>query len=188
MNLVIALVLASAPALAFSPYDVPVTDDPTVAPSKNPTLQPTADPTVAPTFLAYKCEGETIFTKVDTTTNAPGPLECKQACSEVGLKMPCITSAAVNDQLRLQAQAEGSRFIWLGYTDVANEGNFVWEDGCTSEYTKWFTGRPNNSPLGIADYAYMSIPGAGYWDDWRARCETPGTCFCYCQNGCGYAS
>jgi len=32
MNLVIALVLASAPALAFSPYDVAVTDGPTVAP------------------------------------------------------------------------------------------------------------------------------------------------------------
>ena len=33
MNLVIALVLASAPALAFSPYDVTVTDGPTVAPT-----------------------------------------------------------------------------------------------------------------------------------------------------------
>ena len=109
--------------------------------------------------------------------------------------MPCITSAAVNDQLRLQAEAElgsGRIFIWLGYTDVASEGNFVWEDGCTSEYTKWYPGRPNNSPSGNADYAYMITQmtdiGAGYWDDWLARCETPGTCFCYCQDACSYSS
>jgi hypothetical protein len=50
MNLVIALVLASAPALAFSPYDVTVTDGPTVAPSKSPTFRPTDDPTAAPTW------------------------------------------------------------------------------------------------------------------------------------------
>ena len=124
MNLVIALVLASAPALAFTPYDVPVTDGPTVAPTS--------------------CD--TTFTKVDTSTNAPGPLDCYEACSEAGLKMPCITSAAVNEQLKLQVEEEiGSglwAFVWLGYTDVASEGNFVWEDGCTSEYTNWLSGQP----------------------------------------------
>ena len=182
MNLVVALVLASAPALAFTPYDVPVTDGPTVAPSKSPTLKPTADPTAAPT----PCERT--FTKLDAPTDAPGPLDCYEACSEAGLKMPCITSAAVNEQLRSQAQCEfgsGSYaiFIWLGYTDVANEGNFVWEDGCTSEFTNWWGGQPDDKRGPGADYAYMQArPGPGEWADWKDKCEVAGTCFCYCHD------
>jgi len=172
MKLVIALVFASAPALAFSPYDVPDTDGPTVAPTS--------------------CD--TTFTKVDPPTDVPGFLECKEACSEAGLKMPCITSAAVNEQLRLQVVSEiGSapaKVIWLGYADVAIEGNFVWEDGCTSEYTNWLLGQPNDALGPNADYGYMivssSIPGE--WADWRDECQVAGTCFCYCQNACSYSS
>ena len=109
--------------------------------------------------------------------------------------MPCITSAAVNEQLRSQAQCEfgsGSYaiFIWLGYTDVANEGNFVWEDGCTSEYTNWRSGQPDEYVGPNADYAYMQVlsldsqarPGTGLWLDWRDECQIAGTCFCYCHD------
>ena len=166
MKLVIALVLASAPAHAFSPY-VPVTDGPTVAPTS--------------------CE--TTFTKVDPPTDAPGALDCYEACSEAGLKMPCITSAAVNEQLWLQVQEDGGGYlVWLGYTDVANEGNFVWEDGCTSEYTNWYSDQPDDLLGPGADYAYMGYASSGAWADWKSECQVAGTCSCWCQDACGYSS
>ncbi len=34
--------------------------------------------------------------------------------------------------------------VWIGYNDVASEGNFVWITGETSTYTLWNGGEPNN--------------------------------------------
>ena len=104
--------------------------------------------------------------------------------------MSCITSAAVNEQLWLQVQEDGGGYlVWLGYTDVANEGNFVWEDGCTSEYTNWYSpGQPDDWLGPGADYAYMGYGFSAAWADFKDECQVAGTCSCYCQDTCGYSS
>ncbi|MBX7051462.1 MAG: HYR domain-containing protein, partial [Flavobacteriales bacterium] len=42
-------------------------------------------------------------------------------------------------------QSNGASVGWIGYTDQANEGTWVWVTGETSSYTNWATGQPDNS-------------------------------------------
>ena len=36
-------------------------------------------------------------------------------------------------------------YVWLGFTDEASEGNYVWVNGDPITYTNWNSGEPNNS-------------------------------------------
>jgi hypothetical protein len=57
--------------------------------------------------------------------------------------------------------------LWLGLTDQAVEGTFVWVTGEPLTYTNWFTGEPNNyqvnDPVHGEDYGMMY--GHGAWND-----------------------
>ncbi|MFM6056008.1 MAG: SBBP repeat-containing protein, partial [Sphaerospermopsis kisseleviana] len=58
----------------------------------------------------------------------------------------------------------GSEQFWIGYNDAAQEGQFVWVSGETSQYTNWGGGEPNN--VGdVEDYAGINWGGAGLWND-----------------------
>jgi hypothetical protein len=55
--------------------------------------------------------------------------------------------------------------FWIGFTDQASEGNFVWTSGDPVNYTNWNGGEPNNS--GDEDYAVLNWNTAnGAWNDW----------------------
>ena len=51
--------------------------------------------------------------------------------------------------------------FWLGLTDEASEGTWVWASGEAVTYTNWNSGEPNTTSY---DYAYMEN-GAGGWRD-----------------------
>lgn len=57
--------------------------------------------------------------------------------------------------------------LWVGISDAAEEGNFVWASGESSAYRNWAPGEPNN--LGnIEDYGRYFQPThvyAGKWND-----------------------
>ena len=55
------------------------------------------------------------------------------------------------------------RRIWIGFTDVASEGNFAWSDGTPAKYTNWNPGEPNNSS-GVEHYAEL-LGSNGKWND-----------------------
>ena len=56
--------------------------------------------------------------------------------------------------------------IWLGLTDKAKEGQFVWDaSGATANYTNWVAGEPNNSPLVGGENCVQMLPGNGQWND-----------------------
>ncbi|MBC8329382.1 MAG: choice-of-anchor J domain-containing protein [Planctomycetes bacterium] len=61
-----------------------------------------------------------------------------------------------------------ARDLWIGYTDEAVEGVFVWTSGATSAYTNWAAGQPDNNG-GIENWVHMygfgSIYGPGEWND-----------------------
>jgi len=38
----------------------------------------------------------------------------------------------------------GWTHAWIGFTDEASEGNFVWVNGEPVVYTNWFAGEPND--------------------------------------------
>jgi hypothetical protein len=59
--------------------------------------------------------------------------------------------------------------LWLGYNDVASEGNFVWVSGQSSLYTDWFPDQPQDNQ-GDEDYVGIRVRGntgapVGHWID-----------------------
>jgi len=34
--------------------------------------------------------------------------------------------------------------VWIGYNELAKEGNWVWSDNSPAEYQNWNKGEPNN--------------------------------------------
>lgn len=58
----------------------------------------------------------------------------------------------------------GRSHFWIGASDQAVEGTFVWVDGTPFAYTDWWAGEPNNS--GNENFlAYDLRNGAWAWND-----------------------
>lgn len=60
----------------------------------------------------------------------------------------------------------GTTYFWIGFTDEATEGTWIWSSGEPVTYTNWSGGEPNNympPPVG-EDYAVMNW--ATGWNDW----------------------
>ena len=55
-----------------------------------------------------------------------------------------------------------TRSLWVGFNDIAVEGDWVWTSGETVTYTNFSPGNPDN--VNNEDYAYM-IPPSGMWND-----------------------
>lgn len=64
----------------------------------------------------------------------------------------------------------GYTWMWIGFTDSAREGVWVWSNGDPVTYTNWYFyteagwGEPNDSHCG-EDYAVMNWISPGYWND-----------------------
>jgi hypothetical protein len=57
-----------------------------------------------------------------------------------------------------------SELFWIGYTDMEQEGVWVWTSGINSTYTNWAPGEPNN--YNNEDVAVMNaLEGNNYWND-----------------------
>jgi hypothetical protein len=45
-----------------------------------------------------------------------------------------------------QTDPTGENFFWIGLSDIAHEGKFVWmTSGIPAEYTHWLGGQPDNN-------------------------------------------
>ena len=58
--------------------------------------------------------------------------------------------------------------LWIGLTDQAVEGSFVWINGETASYRFWGLGQPDNGG-GIEDYVHINSPAdsaQGLWNDY----------------------
>lgn len=68
---------------------------------------------------------------------------------------------------------------WIGYSDIAVEGTFVWVTGASAGYTNW---RPDGNPndgSGTEPQDCTEIDEAGgTWND--ENCPEPGTYVCEC--------
>lgn len=71
-----------------------------------------------------------------------------------------INNAAENEFVR-KAMSQEATTAWIGYSDAATEGTFVWQDGDTSTYNNWNLGEPNNQ--NGEDYTQMYNNGT--WND-----------------------
>merc|ERR1719233_325266 len=64
----------------------------------------------------------------------------RDSCNDLGATLTSITD---EDEQNFVAGLIG-RSSWIGLSDQAEEGTFVWEDGSDLDYTKWEEGEPNN--------------------------------------------
>jgi gliding motility-associated-like protein len=70
------------------------------------------------------------------------------AAQQFGAHMVSFQSAAENqavlDALYNSPYSPSTYTIWLGFSDAASEGNFIWLDGAPVTYTNWAPSEPNN--------------------------------------------
>ena len=79
--------------------------------------------------------------------------DAKSFVQSRGGNLPKIETAGENEWLA--SQINGS--IWLGLSDYANEGTWVWYDGEEAIYTNWASGEPSNNSN--EDFARMRPDG-----------------------------
>ncbi len=85
--------------------------------------------------------------------------QCNAYCtaSYPGATMLCVNNAGENDWLYSQY---GGQYMWIGYTDMPPYGGgkgtkqYGWVTGCSSTYTNWRSGEPNNLNNN-EDYVHM---------------------------------
>ena len=70
----------------------------------------------------------------------------------LGGNLVTINNAAENDWVYATFGGT-SRPLWIGLTDQASEGNFVWISGEPVSYSNWSPGEPNDNQG--EDYAYI---------------------------------
>ena len=114
------------------------------------------------------------------------------ACQAAGLQLASVHSAAQN--ALLVTAAAGNR-VWIGGTDAAREGAWVWSPSNTPlSYTNWYPGEPNSGNQGGEDcvMAYSSLHG-GRWNDapctqkLKYVCQVPVISYAYLGRGhCHY--
>lgn len=105
----------------------------------------------------------------------PGPLtfaEARATCMGFGGDLVVIDDQAEQDFLLAQPVAAGPNYI--GLSDEATEGTFVWVDGSALGFTAWNTGEPNNA-LDGEDCAQLAAP-EGVWND--IACTTASAFVC----------
>ena len=66
----------------------------------------------------------------------------KQLCENAGGYLAVVTSEGENDFIKDNLGLSAD--IWLGASDEANEGTWVWVNGETFSYANWSSGNPNN--------------------------------------------
>jgi hypothetical protein len=125
------------------------------------------------TLVGGKC------VKLVTTTTAWSTAET--ACESDGGHLASITSSA--DNAAITSAYSASAPIWIGLTDAAVEGTFVWVDGTPFSYSNWLSPNPDNTgPAGGPANCAM-LQDTGQWNDrvcadnYNYLCETrPITC------------
>jgi hypothetical protein len=114
----------------------------------------------------------------------------RDRCAAEGASLPIASSQADDDRLladlgSLLSLTPTLRFgAWLGSSDLAVEGTWVWVDGTAVSYTAWRSGEPNNGFYSGVQHAVENcgeLEYDGQWDDQSCdglhpyACERPCT-------------
>ena len=90
--------------------------------------------------------------------------DSENAAIQLGGHLVTVSDAAENEWVRSTFINYGgvNRNFWIGFSDAAVEGDWVWASGEPVTYTNWSSGNPDN--VNNEDYAYMSST-VGFWND-----------------------
>ncbi|MCZ8190879.1 MAG: Ig-like domain-containing protein [Microcystis sp. LE19-338.1B] len=114
--------------------------------------QKTATLTIVDTPITY------YLTTATTWTDA----QAQAQAQAMGGNLVTINDAAENQFLVNTFGSFG--YLWTGFNDIVQEGNWKWINGETVTYTNWNPGEPNNG-LGTGEQDYGAIYSSGRWDD-----------------------
>ena len=79
-----------------------------------------------------------------------------------------VTINDADEQSWLVSNFGSSTQYWIGFNDIAVEGNWEWVSGEPVTYTNWYRGEPND--VGNEDVAVMNWETYGRWNDWCSTC------------------
>ncbi len=99
--------------------------------------------------------------------------EARASCAAIGGWVVALADEAENAEVR--ALAPGDR--WIGYTDLATEGTFVWETGDPPMFMKWVGSEPNDG-AGTGAQDCTAMRADGYWHDEPCTFTYPFVCEC----------
>ena len=128
-------------------------------------------PTTAPTgFTSLGSNGNSTYFISDQPATATDAFIDAQTN---GYELVTINSEDENTFLKteLDKLTSSPYPVFIGYNDVASEGNFVWQSGQPNNYTNWASGEPNN--FGSGEH-YVSMASDGKWSDVGGGVNTTG--------------
>ncbi|XP_038065070.1 alpha-N-acetylgalactosamine-specific lectin-like [Patiria miniata] len=103
----------------------------------------------------------------DEKTFAEAENHCKEFTQVGEGHLASVASVEENDLLLTMVKSvrgTTTSNVWIGYTDEADEGNFIWTDGSAVGFTRWRSGQPW-SRAGDAHCTEMVIIWDGKWND-----------------------
>lgn len=83
-----------------------------------------------------------------------------QTCDDQGGYLTVVDNALENDFLRQAIKSHSVSTAYIGLTDVAADGSFLWSNGTQMDYENWNQLPPIN---GQADFAYLGAWTDGPW-------------------------
>jgi hypothetical protein len=104
----------------------------------------------------------------------------RDECVNLGGRLAITTNDGEHNALVGFVMAEGATDVWIGLSDVASEGTWIWVDGTLAgSAVYWAAGQPNGGTT--EDCARLHVDGAGigtWFDDactssWRYVCQRP---------------
>ena len=119
-------------------------------------------------------------------THVDDSLDWNQAeacCVAWGGHLASIHSAGVN--MLLNDIRNQDRFTWIGLSDTATDGTYVWTDGTTYDYENFGTNQPD-SFVGESCFHFFDLPrGSLTWNDYHCSRNTWGSVLTsyICQKG-----
>ena len=166
----------SSPTLPFTLLNAPSTPQAMVPATNTPTSAFTQVSqhsvcTNGWAFFKNKCYKSTLVSIMSWS-------ECKIECAHLDASMLCITDDETNVWLANELIQNG-QYPWIGYSDLSDnqQGDYQWITGCSSTYTNWYPGEPNN--LGVGDCVVMTFNGR--WD------SLPDSAYSYTICSCEYS-
>jgi hypothetical protein len=102
-------------------------------------------------------------------------------CRSWGLELAAIVSESQASQLNSQFKTAFGvdESYWVGLSDSAQEGTFVWADGSANMYLRWSPSEPNGTTLENCVLVQSQLNGT--WAD--AACSTKKPFICKSQGG-----
>ncbi|KXJ18078.1 C-type lectin BfL-2 [Exaiptasia diaphana] len=109
-------------------------------------------------------------------------LEARQRCQKMSAGADLVSLADKEEEETFDQYLQGIgdiNEIWIGLSDLAKEGTFVWSDGNNSTYTNWINGEPNNYN-GNEHCTIKRLENSWMWNDDKCEVKAPFACKVLC--------